>query len=249
MASHGPALLLCMAILRRLIKEGAVHKSERLFQLVNLLRGRRMAITAEQLAVVLEVTTRTIYRDIQTLQLSGIPIDGEAGIGYLLAPGFQLPPLMFDFDELQALLLGSSIVQAWTDPELARAAAKAESKIRAILPDTLLQKADNQPYQVPKFNKHNSERTKHGILRKACDGMLKITISYQDVEQTATQRTLWPLGLIFWGERWTLLAWCELRDDFRNFRLDRIVHIKVLETQFDSNPERSLKYFIDNCLH
>jgi predicted DNA-binding transcriptional regulator YafY len=249
MASQGPALLLCMATLRRLIKEGAVHKSERLFQLVNLLRGRRMAITAEQLAGVLEVTTRTIYRDIQTLQQSGIPIDGEAGIGYLLAPGFQLPPLMFDFEELQALLLGSSIVQAWTDPELARAAAKAESKIRAILPEALLQKADNQPYQVPMFDKHNNERTKHGILRKACDGLLKITINYQDVEQTATQRTLWPLGLIFWGERWTLLAWCELRDDFRNFRLDRIAHILVLETPFTANPNRSLKYFLDNCLY
>ncbi len=160
-----------------------MHKSERLFQLVNLLRGRRMAITAEQLATVLEVTTRTIYRDIQTLQQSGIPIDGEAGIGYLLAPGFQLPPLMFDFEELQALLLGSSMVQAWTDPDLARAA----------------QKADSQPYQVPKFDKHDSERNKHGVLRKACDQTLKITIDYTDAEQAMSQRTLWPLGLIFWG--------------------------------------------------
>jgi len=226
-----------------------VHKSERLFQLVNLLRGRRMAITADQLATVLEVTTRTIYRDIQTLQQSGIPIDGEAGIGYLLAPGFQLPPLMFDFEELQALLLGSSMVQAWTDPELARAAAKAESKIRAILPEPLLQKADNQPYQVPKFDKHDSERNKHGVLRKACDQTLKITIDYTDAEQVMSQRTLWPLGLIFWGERWTLLAWCELRDDFRNFRLDRMTHISVSKHQFEQLDECSLKYYMDNCLY
>ncbi len=208
-----------------------------------------MAITAEQLATVLEVTTRTIYRDIQTLQQSGIPIDGEAGIGYLLAPGYQLPPLMFDFEELQALLLGSSMVQAWTDPDLARAAAKAESKIRAILPEQLLQKADAQPYQVPKFDKHDSERTKHGILRKACDSHFKIVIDYIDAEQAVTQRTLWPLGLIFWGERWTLLAWCELRGDFRNFRLDRMTHIQVCDTQFEQHSERSLKYFMDNRLY
>ncbi len=208
-----------------------------------------MAITADQLATVLEVTTRTIYRDIQTLQQSGIPIDGEAGIGYLLAPGFQLPPLMFDFEELQALLLGSSMVQAWTDPDLARAAAKAESKIRAILPEALLQKADSQPYQVPKFDKHDSERHKHGILRKACDQHLKIAIDYTDAEKAMSQRTLWPLGLIFWGERWTLLAWCELRDDFRNFRLDRMTHISVSDHQFEQTPERSLKYYMDNHLY
>ena len=226
-----------------------MHKSERLFQLVNLLRGRRMAITAEQLAHVLEVTTRTIYRDIQTLQQTGIPVDGEAGIGYRLAPGYQLPPLMFDFEELQALLLGSSMVQAWTDPDLAKAAAKAESKIRAILPEPLLQKADQQPYQVPMFEKHDGERIKHGILRKACEQYLKITMDYQDAQQSATLRTVWPLGLIFWGERWTLLAWCELRDDFRHFRLDRMVKIQPTSIPFEQIPERSLKYFLDNRLY
>ncbi len=208
-----------------------------------------MAITAEQLAEVLEVTTRTIYRDIQALQKSGIPIDGEAGIGYLLAPGYQLPPLMFDFAELQALLLGSSMVQAWTDPELAKAAAKAESKIRATLPDTLLQKADAQPYQVPKLDKHNAVRNKHGILRKACEGQLKIHIDYTDAQDMPSRRTLWPLGLIFWGERWALLAWCELRDDFRHFRLDRMKHIEVSEECFEAIEERSLRYFMANCLY
>ncbi len=226
-----------------------MHKSERLFQLVNLLRGRRMAITAEQLAQVLEVTTRTIYRDIQTLQQTGIPVDGEAGIGYRLAPGYQLPPLMFDFEELQALLLGSSMVQAWTDPDLAKAAAKAESKIRAILPEPLLQKADQQPYQVPKFEKHDNVRNTHGILRKACEQYLKITMDYQDAQQSSTLRTVWPLGLIFWGERWTLLAWCELRDDFRHFRLDRMIKIQPTSKPFEQIPERSLKYFLDNRLY
>ena len=226
-----------------------MHKSERLFQLVNLLRGRRMAITAEQLAQVLEVTTRTIYRDIQTLQQTGIPVDGEAGIGYRLAPGYQLPPLMFDFEELQALLLGSSMVQAWTDPELAKAAAKAESKIRAILPEPLLQKADEQPYQVPRFDKHNDERNKHGVLRKACEGYLKTQLDYQDAQQVSTLRIVWPLGLIFWGERWTLLAWCELRDDFRHFRLDRMAKIQPTQTPFEQVYPRSLKYFMDNRLY
>ena len=226
-----------------------MHKSERLFQLVNLLRGRRMAITAEQLSQVLEVTTRTIYRDIQTLQQTGIPIDGEAGIGYLLAPGYQLPPLMFDFEELQALLLGSSMVQAWTDPDLAKAAAKAESKIRAILPDGLLQKADDQPYQVPKFEKHDDVRITHGELRKACDQQLKLILDYQDAQQASTLRTIWPLGLIFWGERWTLLAWCELRNDFRHFRLDRMAKIQTTGQIFEPIAERSLRYFMVNRLY
>ena len=106
-----------------------MRKSERLFQLVNLLRGRRTAITAEQLSDAMEVSVRTIYRDIQALSLSGVPVDGEAGIGYMLRAGYQLPPLMFDFDEMQALLLGASMVEAWTDPELAKGARQAIQKI------------------------------------------------------------------------------------------------------------------------
>lgn len=226
-----------------------MHKSERLFQLVNLLRGRRTAITAQQLADVMEVTTRTIYRDIQTLIQTGIPIDGEAGIGYLLAPGFQLPPLMFDFEELQSLLLGSSMVQAWTDPELAKAATRAEAKIRATLPPTLLQQAEEQPYQVPQFEKYNEVRESHGIIRKACEQKNKLVLCYSDVKLAETERIIWPLGLIFWGEKWTLLAWCELRDDFRNFRLDRIVELKETGGKFPELATRSLAFYMKNCLY
>jgi len=226
-----------------------MHKSERLFQLVNLLRGRRTAITAQQLADVMEVTTRTIYRDIQTLIQTGIPIDGEAGIGYLLAPGFQLPPLMFDFEELQSLLLGSSMVQAWTDPELAKAATRAEAKIRATLPPTLLQQAEEQPYQVPQFDKHNEVRERHGIIRKACEQKNKLVLCYSDVELAESERIIWPLGLIFWGEKWTLLAWCELRNDFRHFRLDRIVELNETGGEFPELATRSLAFYMKNCLY
>lgn len=220
------------------------NKSERLFQLVTLLRGRRTAITAEHLANVMEVSVRTIYRDIQALILSGIPIEGEAGIGYLLRPGFQLPPLMFDFDEMQSLLLGTKMVEAWTDPELSQGARRAEAKIRAVLPEELLRRADKTPYRVPPLQKEHPVQQVHLNIRHACERQHKIKITYQDAKEQLTSRTVWPLGMLFWGQRWTFLGWCEHRDDYRSFRLDRIQSIHTLEETFEPGKERSLHHYL-----
>lgn len=221
-----------------------MRKAERLFQLVTLLKGRRTAMTAEQLGYHLNVSARTIYRDIQALVLSGVPIDGEAGVGYRLSPSYHLPPLMFNLDEVMALLVGNRMVAAWTDPDLADAARSAEEKIRAVLNEKAKLWADKQPYRVPPRPGDESLRDTHGHLRKACERQQKIHLKYTDGKDQASDRIIWPLGMMAWGECWTLLAWCELRNDYRNFRFDRIQKLEILEETFTPSPQQTLQHYL-----
>lgn len=223
-----------------------MRKSERLFQLVTLLQGRRTAMTGQALADKLGVGIRTVYRDIQALVLSGVPIDGEAGVGYRLRKGYDLPPLMFDLDEVTALLAGSRMVQAWTDPELAEAAKRAEAKILAVLTPAMRNEIARLPYRIP--NHSYPERETHGLLRKACELRLKIKVLYRDMQEQQTERTLWPLGMMGWGDRWTLLAWCELRDEYRNFRFDRIRRIDCLPEHYPRHPERNIEHYLKQII-
>lgn len=223
-----------------------MRKSERLFKLVTLLQGRRTAITGQALAEKLGVGVRTVYRDIQALVLSGVPIDGEAGVGYRLRKGFDLPPLMFEMDEVTALLAGNRMVQAWTDPELAEAARRAEAKILAVLTPAMLNEISRLPYRVPIYS--NPERETHGLLRKACELRLKVKIAYRDMKEQDTERTLWPLGMMGWGDHWTLLAWCEMRDEYRNFRFDRIQHIVLLPEHYPQHAERNLEHYLTHII-
>lgn len=225
-----------------------MRKAERLFQIITLMRGRRTAITAEQLAQALEVSVRTLYRDIQALILAGVPIEGEAGVGYRLRPGFQLPPLMFDPQEILALLVGTRMVRAFTDPQLAQASLRAEQKIRAILPEILQQKAEQQPYRIPVLARDEPLREIHGRLRLACEQRQKMQIDYTDEKGTLSRRVIWPLGMLGWGDRWTLLAWCELREDYRNFRFDRINAMEETGESFPQRADRSLRHYLDSIL-
>jgi len=219
-----------------------MRKSERLYQLVILLQGRRTAITGHALAEKLDVGVRTVYRDIQALVLSGVPIDGEAGVGYRLRKGYDLPPLMFEMEEITALLAGSRMVQAWTDPELAEAAKRAETKILAVLTPQMLNEISRLPYRIPNF--FRPEREVHGLLRKACELRRKVAINYRNMNGENTERTLWPLGMVGWGNRWTLLAWCELRNEYRNFRFDRIQRTEILPEHYSHHPERNLEHYL-----
>jgi predicted DNA-binding transcriptional regulator YafY len=219
-----------------------MRKSERLFQLVTLLQGRRTAMTGQVLAEKLGVGVRTVYRDIQALILSGVPIDGEAGVGYRLRKGYDLPPLMFDMDEVTALLVGSRMVQAWTDPALADAAKRAEARILAVLTSDMQSEVSRLPYRIPDYSR--PERETHGLLRRACELRLKVRIVYRDQKEQESERTLWPLGMVGWGDHWTLLAWCELRDEYRNFRFDRILRIDCLPEHYPHHPERNLQHYI-----
>lgn len=221
-----------------------MRKAERLFQLVALLRGRRLAVTAEALADALEVSPRTVYRDIRALEASGVPIDGEAGVGYRLDPGFELPPIMFTRDEVLAILVGGRMVQAFTDPALGAAARSAEAKVRAILDDRAKAMADAQPYRIPRLARDDGLRETHRRIREACEARRKMAILYRDGEGEETRRVVWPLGLIGWSGVWTLCAWCELRVDFRNFRFDRIEDLETLEEPFPDRPDRSLAAYL-----
>lgn len=222
-----------------------MHKSQRLFQLVNLLRGRRTAITAESLAEVMEVSKRTIYRDIETLIDSGMPVEGEAGVGYLLAKHAELPPLMFDAQEMQALLLGSEMVAIWSDEEITAGAIRAAQKIRAVLPDQLLFQADSLPYLVPKAQHDFHNKDHYQAIRKAYENKHKLKIDYQDVKAQQTQRVVWPLAMVFWGGVWTLLAWCEKRQDYRSFRFDRMQNIETLSEHYQESATCNVQHYLD----
>lgn len=223
-----------------------MRKSERLFKLVTLLQGRRTAITAQTLAEELGVAMRTVYRDIQALVLSGVPIDGEAGVGYRLRAGFDLPPLMFQSEEVTALLVGSRMVQAWTDPDLAQAAKQAEAKILAALTPQMLVNISRLPYRIPVYER--AESGTHRLLRLACEGRQKASITYRDMNGKESTRSLWPLGMVGWGDHWTLLAWCEKRDAYRNFRFDRIQNIVLLPEHYPQHAERNLEHYLTRII-
>lgn len=221
-----------------------MHKSERLLQLINLLKGRRLATTANYLAEKFDVSERTIYRDIQHLQSLGVPVSGEAGIGYLISD-CDLPPMMFSYEELQALLLGSNMVSAWTDPLFAQHAKSALVKIEAVLPTELKQQIDTIPYLVTDFH-HTAELQQITLtLRQAIQAFQCVELIYTDAKEQQTQRLVEPLGLIYWGGKWTLVAHCRLRKDYREFRLDRIQQVQTTASFFTVGSTKSLHHHVN----
>jgi predicted DNA-binding transcriptional regulator YafY len=221
---------------------GAVRRADRLFQIVQRLR-RRGVTTATQLAEALEVSERTIYRDVQDLMLSGVPILGEAGVGYALPKGYDLPPLMFTEDEIEALVLGARMVKAWADPALQQAADDVLAKVENVLPARLKARIPDASLFAPSF--HVREERTAGLqpLRNAVKDARKVRFAYTDLKQDSSERTVQPLGLFFWGDKWSLGAWCELRSGFRNFRVDRMTTLTVLEDRFVPEPGRTLRDF------
>lgn len=218
-----------------------MRRADRLFRLVELLRSRRHA-TGAWLADALQVSLRTLYRDIRDLTLSGVPIEGEAGVGYRLRYRLDVPPLMFSEEELEALLIGSRMVQAWGDAELARSANAALAKIHNVLPDPLKREAQLARLFSPSGT---SSYPWLAELREATRRQRMVRIDYAREDRQASQRVLWPLGLFFWGKAWTLIAWCTLREEFRHFRLDRISHCVLLDTRFPDQAGRRLDDFFD----
>jgi len=216
-----------------------VRRADRLFQIIQFLRTRRVT-TARRLAEELEVSERTVYRDIRDLMASGVPIDGEAGIGYALRRGFDLPPLMFTEAEITALTLGARIVDSWADPELARAANSVLSKIETVLPDGLKQRLDQTRLFAPLTRIPTETAACMAQLRTAIDTCQRVRFRYTRADGVASRRTVWPLGLFFWGSVWTLGAWCELRRAFRNFRLDRVRELSLCNDTFPHIEGRTL---------
>lgn len=222
-----------------------MQRAERLFQLLTLLRNRRTVMTAKQLSEHLSVSERTVYRDIQSLSLSGVPVEGEAGVGYRLSHRYQLPPLMFDRHEVEALLLGARMVSSWGDTDMAAHAKQAIQKILAVLPDHLRHSDETLPLLVPNIEEIQKFYTAHSQqIREAIRTRQRIDIEYTRADAQISTRIIEPLGLIFWGKVWTLVAWCQLRNEYRTFRLDRINQLTVLEEQFETNDNKSLKHFL-----
>lgn len=222
-----------------------MKKPERLLKILTLLQSRRRAITALSLADHFQVSERTIYRDIQALVLSGVPIEGEAGVGYLLQKGAVLAPLMFNEAELESLILGVRMVQAWSDEVLAQSADSALDKIRAILPDRMhyLQSMAEETLIVPDYEVREGSRFSPP-LREAIKELKKVEITYIKEDAETSRRVIWPLGLVYWGKVWTLISWCEMRNAYRNFRIDRITELAILDEKFETNEERSLKNYL-----
>jgi len=219
-----------------------MRRADRLFRLVQVLRARRFA-TAKSLAGALEVSERTIYRDVQDLSLSGVPIEGEAGVGYALRRDFDMPPLMFDFDEIEALTAGARMVQAWSSPQLAKAAQSALDKIAAALPADKRIAMDRTRLYAPAFRVDRELGRVMDTMREAIVESRRLSFNYTDLGEKASERKVRPLGLYFWGRRWTLAAWCELRVDFRNFRLDRMKDVAI-GTRFPDEPGKRLDDFL-----
>ena len=220
-----------------------MRRADRLFEIIQYLRGDRL-VTAQTLAGKLEVSVRTVYRDIRDLQASGVPIDGAAGVGYLLRPGYQLPPLMFLPEEIEALIVGARMVKAWAGRRISDAAAEALVKIAAVVPEERMRAAQRVPVFAQATRLQDTERDSLDIFGKAIDGRLKVRFAYRDGEGSATRRTVRPLALHFWGQVWTLAAWCELREDFRTFRVDRAERPEVGSERYERETGKTLEDYL-----
>ena len=216
-----------------------MRRADRLFEIIQQLRGDRL-VTAKALAGQLEVSTRTVYRDIRDLQASGVPIDGAAGVGYLLRPGYHLPPLMFLPVEIEALIVGARMVKAWAGRDLAAAAAEALVKIGAVVPADRMRIAQRVPIFATGLRIGEDERRNLDLLAKAIDERRRTRFAYRDADGGQTDRTVWPLALHFWGQVWTLAAWCELRADFRTFRIDRAECVALRDDSYPQEKGRTL---------
>ncbi|MBI3546482.1 MAG: YafY family transcriptional regulator [Gammaproteobacteria bacterium] len=220
-----------------------MRRADRLFQIL-LLLGHGKVTTAQRLATALEISERTVYRDIQDLMACGVPIDGEAGVGYILRSGYQIPPLMFTAEELEALTLGTRVVQSWADKSLGLAADNALAKIEAALPPRLKKNTVEQRLFVPDFHVPPAVTAAMATLRGALHAQRKVGFGYTRADGAPSARQVRPLGLFYWGGKWTLGAWCELRHDFRDFRLDRMHDVQSLVENFRPEPGKTLQDYL-----
>ena len=216
-------------------------KTERLFQLLQLLRSYRYPVSAKILAETLRVSTRTLYRDIEVLKSQGADIEGEPGLGYQLKPGFMLPPLMFDQQEIEALVLGMRWVAKKTDSALQESGRQVLDKIRAVLPITLQRELDLSSLMLGPNPVSCLDDKAMLTVHKAIQQQVKVEIIYVDLKEQKTQRILWPLGIAFFDGIRILIAWCEKRQAFRHFRTDRIHKIDIMSKRYHQSKAKLLK--------
>lgn len=223
-----------------------MRRADRLFLIIHALRGRRTALPARSLADTLAVSLRTVYRDVADLQLSGVPIEGEAGVGYVLRKGADIPPLMFTADELESLVVGTRFVRAFAGDRLAAGAQAALMKIEAVLPVELRERSSRTRIYAPVWRDEHQVAFAARIdrLHAAIEGRHVLRLLYRDEAGRASEREVEPLCLAFWGGAWTLGTWCRLRRDFRNFRPDRIDDLAETGECFAEQVERNLDAYL-----
>jgi predicted DNA-binding transcriptional regulator YafY len=220
-----------------------MRRADRLFRIVQQLRGRRLT-TAAQLAASLGVSLRTVYRDVRDLSLSGVPVEGEAGVGYRLRPGFDVPPLMFTLSEIEALAVGARMVEAWGGPVLAEGARTAIEKIVAALPADRRLAVEKTRLYAPSFHVDGRAMERLESVRDAIGARRVLRLDYRDLGGKASERDVWPLALYYWGRTWTIGAWCESRSDFRNFRVDRIASLEALSRRYPDEAGKRLADYV-----
>ena len=218
-----------------------MSRSERLLDLIQCLRRHRRPVSGQTLADELGISIRTLYRDIATLQGQGAPIEGEAGLGYVLKPGFILPPLMFTDEEIEVIVLGSRWVANQPDRRLSAAAANALAKIAAVLPDDLREDIDASTLLVGPPSMTAIEGIDLGIVRQAIRNERKLGFLYRDAGGAGSDRVVWPFALGFFDKVRVVVAWCEMRQDFRHFRADRIFSLNAINTRYPRRRQVLLK--------
>ncbi|WEX76596.1 YafY family transcriptional regulator [Sinorhizobium numidicum] len=221
-----------------------MRPADRLFRIIQLMRATGRAMTAREIADRMEVAPRTIYRDMEHLMASGAPIDGERGVGYLLREAFDAPPLTFTFEQLEALAFGVRAVQMLGDRRLAQAAREAMEKIEYGLPADHAKKLKGAPLRAFRSALQPDPPALLGDIRQAIAEERKLRITYESLAEQTSERTIWPLGLSVFGHYWLLTAWCELRQDFRDFRVDRIISLKKGRERYEPTPERSFDAYL-----
>lgn len=222
-----------------------MSRSARLLDLIQILRRHRQPVSGESLARELDISIRTLYRDIATLQAQGADIIGEPGIGYILKPGFMLPPLMFSEDELEALVLGSRWVSKRAGGPLGKAAENALAKIASVLPKDLREQLDATNLLVGPGDPVVDGEIHLSAIRLAIRKERKIDITYTDEAGRTSERTIWPFALGFFDRVRVVVAWCELRDNFRHFRADRVAALRETDQRYPRRKAVLLKEWRD----
>ncbi len=222
-----------------------MRKASRLFEIIQILRLARKPVTAAQIAAQLEVTMRSIYRDIAALQAMRVPIEGERGIGYILRPGFTLPPLMLSIEETEAIVLALALLDRTGDAELKRAARQVNRKIAAAVPEPLSQTFSTNALHAWGTISPSPDGVDLALVRRAIRDEQKLHIDYRDELGNATERLIRPIALIYYSQTANIVAWCELRNAIRNFRADRVVHCEAWEDFFPGQGDRLRQVWID----
>jgi predicted DNA-binding transcriptional regulator YafY len=222
-----------------------MRRADRLLRVIQILRRHRRPVIGQVIAEELEVSLRTVYRDIADLITDGVPIRGEAGVGYVLGQGYDLPPLMFSADELEAVMLGLRWVMRRGDPDLARAAQDSVAKVGTVLPDQLKTYLYDSPLIAPPSYRHVEDRVDVAALRLAIRDQRKVSISYRAEDGVETQRTIWPIAISYFDAQRLIIAWCELRQDFRSFRTDRMIKADVQKEKYVERRKVLLKRWME----